>query len=148
MRQAQIYPEMSRLPWLDWNIRQAIDCLQGEHYDKGLAANGALDMLEQDLPYVALQKIKQAMIYLEAAEEANPGWDLTEIKGLLTLAAKSICVQMINEAVAVAIKANDLAKLDAAHILVTTGDTCLAAHDYVGAIGAYQDAAQMVMNIK
>ena len=39
-----------------------------------------------------MEKIKQALADLQAAEAANPGLDLTYDKGLLALAAKSVAV--------------------------------------------------------
>ena len=89
-----------------------IDKLQGEQ--DGDDSNSALDKLEQGNLNVALQKIKQALEYLEAAEASNPSLDLTYDKGLLALAGKSVVVGAIAEAEAVAFKPNDLLKIQEA----------------------------------
>ena len=128
------------------NIQAAIDKLQGEQ--GGNASNGALDKLEQGNPNAALEKIKQALAYLEAAEAADPSLDLTYDKGLLGLAAKSVTVGAIAEAEAVAFKPNDLLKIQQAKDLVAQGDALLAAHNYVGAVDKYQQAMRKVQNIR
>jgi len=130
----------------DPNIQAAIDKLQGEQ--GGDASNGALDKLEQGNPNAALQKIKQALGYLEAAEAADPSLDLTYDKGLLALAGKSVAVGAIEEAEAVAFKPNDLLKIQQAKDLVAQGDALLAAHDYVGAVDKDQQAVRKVQNIR
>jgi PKD repeat protein len=127
-------------------IQAAIDKLQGEQ--DGRASNGALDKLEQGNPNAALEKIKQALGYLEAAEAADPSLDLTYDKGLLALAGKSVAVGAIEEAEAVAFKPNDLLKIQQAKDLVAQGDALLAAHDYVGAVDKDQQAVRKVQNIR
>ena len=94
-----------------------------------------------------MEKIKQALKYLEAAEAANPNLDLTYDKGLLALAAKSVSVGAIAEAEAVAFKPNDLLKIQQAKNLVAQGDALLAAYDYVSAVDQYQQAVREVQNI-
>jgi hypothetical protein len=130
----------------DPKIQAAIDKLQGEQ--DGHASNGALDKLEQGNPNAALEKIKQALGYLEAAEAADPSLDLTYDKGLLALAGKSVAVGAIEEAEAVAFKANDLLKIQQAKDLVAQGDALLAAHDYVGAVDKDQQAVRKVETIR
>jgi hypothetical protein len=129
----------------DPNIQAAIDKLQGEN--DGAASNGALDKLEQGNPNAALEKIKQAIGYLEAAEAADPSLDLTYDKGLLALAGKSVAVGAIAEAEAVAFKPNDLLKIQQAKGLVAEGDAMLAVPDYIGAVDKYQEAVRKVQNI-
>jgi hypothetical protein len=129
----------------DPNIQAAIDKLQGEQ--DGDASNGAFDMLEQGNPNAALEKIKQALGYLEAAEAADPGLDLKYDKGLLGLAAKSVAVGAIAETEAVAFRPNDLWKIQQAKDLVAEGDTLLAAQDYVGAVDKYQQGVREVQGI-
>ena len=128
------------------NIQAAIDKLQGEQ--DGDASNGALDKLEQGNPNAALEKIKQALGYLEAAEAADPSLDLTYDKGLLALAGKSVAVGAIAEAEAVAFKPNDLLKIQQAKDLVAQGDSLLAAHNYVGSVDKDQQAVRKVQNIR
>lgn len=126
----------------DPDIQAAIDKLQGEQ--DGKASNGALDMLEKGNLNAALEKIKQALEYLEAAEAADPSLDLTYDKGLLGLAAKSVVVNAITEAEEMAFKPNDLLKIQQAKDLVAQGDALLASHDYVGAVDKYQQAVREV----
>ena len=128
------------------DIQAAIDKLQGEQ--GGDASNGAIDKLEQGNPNAALEKIKQALGYLEAAEAADPSLDLTYDKGLLALAGKSVAVGAIEEAEAVAVKPNDLLKIQQAKDLVAQADALLAAHDYVGAVDKDQQAVREVQNIR
>lgn len=129
----------------DPNIQAAIDKLQGEQ--DGNASNGALDMLEKGDLNAALVKIKHALRYLEAAEAADPSLDLTDDKGLLALAAKSVAVEAIAEAEAVAFQPDDLQKIQQAKDLVAEGNTLLAAQDYVGAVDKYQRAVRKVQDI-
>jgi tetratricopeptide (TPR) repeat protein len=127
------------------HIKKAIEKLQGEH--EGDAKNGAIDKLEKGDLNAALEKIKQALLYLEAAEATDPGLDLTYYKGLLALAAKSVAVIAIAEAEAVVFKPNDLLKIQQAKNLAAQGDALLAAHNYVGAVDRYQQAVREVQNI-
>jgi PKD repeat protein len=129
----------------DPNIQAAIDKLQGEQDSE--ASNGALDMLEQGNLNAALEKIKQALEYMEAAEAANPSLDLTYDKGLLSLAGKSVAVGAIAEAASVAYKTNDLLKIQEATSLVAEGDALLAALDYLGGVDMYQEAVREVQGI-
>lgn len=126
----------------DPNIQAAIDKLQGNL--DGNAFNGALDMLETGNLNAALEKIKQALGYLEAAETADTSLDLMYDKGLLALAGKSITVGAIAEKAAVAFKSNELEKIQRATYLVTQGDALLAVQNYVGAMGEYQRAVREV----
>jgi len=127
------------------NVQAAIDKLQGEQ--DGEASNGALDKLEKGNLNAALQKIKQALEYLEAAEASNPSLDLTYDKGLLALAGKSVVVGAIAEAEAAAFKPNHLLKIQQAKSEVAQGDALLAALNYVGAVDMYQQAVREVQNI-
>jgi hypothetical protein len=55
----------------------------------GKAQNGALDLLERVTLNTALDKIKQAIEGVAAADAADPSLDLTHVKVLLALAGKS-----------------------------------------------------------
>lgn len=129
----------------DPNIKAAIGRLQGEK--DSIAANGGLDMLNLNQLLTTLEMIKQAIKYLDAAEAANPGLDLSIEKGLLTLAAKSITVGEINEAAAIATKANQLKKIEASKLLVILGDQALAAGEHLTAVGKYQEALRGILGI-
>jgi len=129
----------------DPNIKAAIGRLQGEK--DSIAANGGLDMLNLNQLLTTLEMIKQAIKYLDAAEAANPGMDLSIEKGLLTLAAKSITVGEINEAAAIATKAKQLKKIEASKLLVISGDQALAAGEHLIAVGKYQEALRGILGI-
>jgi PKD repeat protein len=130
----------------DKNIQAALDKLQGGQ--GGDASNGALDKLEQGNLNAALEKIVQALQYLEAAEAADPGLDLTFDKGLLALAGKSVAVGAVAKAEAVAFGQNELLKILQAKGLVAQGDALLGAQQSAGAVSRYQQAVRLVTNIK
>ncbi len=129
----------------DPDIQAAIDKLRGNK--GGAAANGAFDLLEKGNLNAALEKIKQALAYLEAAEAADPGLDLTFEKGLLTLAAKSVAVGAIGDAEALADRPNEQKSVQEAKNLVALGDGMLATSDYIGAVGIYQEAVREVRGV-
>jgi hypothetical protein len=127
------------------DIQAALDRMQGEN--GGAASNGALDMLEQGNLNAALEMIKQALEYMEAAEAADPNLDLIYDKGLLSLAAKSVTVGVIVDATAVADSQNKLLKIQESTALVAEGDVLLAIPNYVGAVDKYQEAVRKVQGI-
>ncbi|MDH4136494.1 MAG: hypothetical protein OEW09_07255, partial [Anaerolineae bacterium] len=129
----------------DPNVAAAIAKLEGQA--GGEAQNGAIDLLEKGNLNAALEKIKHAMQYLEAAEAANPALDVGYTKGLLALTAKSIAVDTIAQAEAVATKPNELRKIQQARDLVAQGDMLLVALDHVGAVDKYQQAVREVQGI-
>ncbi len=128
------------------DIQTAIDWLQGEQ--DGLAENGARDMLDRDDPFAAILMLKSAMLCLEAAEVSDPLLDLSAIKGLIALSAKSLAVGVIAEAEAMAAKDNELKKINLAKILVHDGDQALMAElKYIDALDAYLEAVRAVIGI-
>jgi len=129
----------------DPNIKAAIGRLQGEK--DSIAANGGLDMLNLNQQLTTLEMIKQAIKYLDAAEAATPGLDLSIEKGLLALAAKSITVGEINEAAAIATKTKQLNKINASKLLVTSGDQALDSGEHLIAVGKYQEALRGILGI-
>lgn len=129
----------------DPNIKAAIGRLQGEK--DSIAANGGFDMLSLNQLLTTLEMIKQAIKYLDEAEAANPGLDLTIEKGLLTLAAKSITVGAVNDAQALATKANQLKKIQNSQSLVAVGDQALSAGQHIVAVGKYQEALRGILGI-
>jgi hypothetical protein len=136
------------LPASDPDVAAAINKLWGNN--GGLDANGALDMLEKDNLVAALQKIGQALQYLEEAEAADPVLDLTHEKGLLALAAKSAAVIAVREAEAVASRPKDVLKCQTATELIAQGDGLRLApgFDFVGAVGKYLEAVRQVQGIR
>jgi cellobiose-specific phosphotransferase system component IIA len=130
---------MSTLPE-NANISQALDKLTGEN--AGDAENGALDQLAKDNLNAAMEQIKQAMQELEAAEARDASLDLTTLKRLLALTAKSIAVDALDRAEAVTRNQAHDRKIQNAANQITEGDSLLAARDFVGAVDSYQDAVR------
>lgn len=126
-------------------IKAAIGRLAGEN--ESIAANGGLDMLDQNELLVALQMIKQALVYLDEAEAADPALDLTYVKGLLALAAKSITVGAIADSEAVATKDKEFKKIAQAKANVVSGDQLLATGHHAEAVGLYQEAVRAILGI-
>lgn len=88
------------------------------------------------------------MLCLEAAEASDPLLDLSAIKGLIALSAKSLAVGVIAEAEAMAAKDNELKKINLAKILVHDGDQALMAElKYIDALDAYLEAVRAVVGI-
>jgi hypothetical protein len=129
----------------DPNIKAAISKLRGIRVCD--PSNCAFDNVRRRDPSAALRKIRQALLYLEKAEAADPSLDLTYDKGLLGLAAKSVAVGYIEEAEAKAFMAYDLRNIQVAKGLVAQGDALLAVHGHVGAALKYQLAVRNVQDI-
>ena len=126
-------------------INDALAQLIGE--DGGDAANGALDELAKGNLNAALVKMWLAMQSLEAAEASSDSLELTALKSLLALTAKSATITAIVEVESLAVRRNDLRKIADAYDLVAEGDGLLAAQEYVDAVDAYREAAQEVQGI-
>jgi hypothetical protein len=126
------------------SIAEAIDRLRGD--DGGADDNGALDELAKGNANAALRKIAQALEYLEAAEAQDSALDLTSAKSFLTLVAKSVAVELVAEAEALA-KPKQQAKIVQAKLLIARGDGLLASGDYVEAAQSYQEAVRKVQSI-
>ncbi len=123
-------------------IQDAVDKLNGQK--GGQARNGAIDLLNKRNLNATLEKIKQALQCLEAAEAADATLDLTYCKGLLTLIAKSVAVEAVAQAEAAISKPNDTEKVELAMQLLVQGDGSLTALDHVGAVAFYQKAVRAI----
>ncbi len=134
-------------PGVAVTVQDAIDKLVGNKRGKG--SNGALDMLAKGNLVAAVEKIQQAVQALEAAEAADPegDLDLSAQKAMLAMTAKSVAVEAISGAEAVADKRNEKREVEAAWGLVAAGDGLLAGGDYVGAVGQYRGAVQAVQGV-
>jgi len=91
-----------------------------------------------------LTRIKQSISYLEDAEAADAGVDMTAAKVQLVLTANSIVRTAIDDAYLVADKPSMLKKIAAAEILLTDGNADLSAGDYLAALDDYIDAVRKV----
>lgn len=113
----------------------------------GSAANGALVLLERGNRNAALEMLEQTLIDLERAE-ANGAGDLSAVKSLLALIAKSVALDSIERAEAIAVRPPAQRKVDQARDLVLAGDQALAALDPVRAVDAYQQAVRQVEELR
>ncbi|MCB1806531.1 MAG: phosphatidylinositol-specific phospholipase C [Candidatus Competibacteraceae bacterium] len=126
-------------------INSALNQLIGNN---GRAANnGALDKLMQGRLNAAITKMGLALLQLIVAERVDASLDLSAMKAQLVLTAKSIGMDAIAEAVAIASKPNEHRKIAAAEALMSTGDTHLAHSRYVSALTNYNLAVLRVANI-
>jgi hypothetical protein len=109
--------------------------------------NGALHLWGRSSPNAVLQKIKQALRHMEAAEASDSTLDLTCAKGLTALTAKAMVVEAIEQTEEIAEKPNEYRKIDQAKDLVEKGDALLSDGDYIGAATQYQKAIRKLQSI-
>jgi hypothetical protein len=121
------------------DLASALGRLEGEA--DGTAENGAIDLLDKGNLNAALGMIARALDDLAAAEVADPALDLTTAKSLLALAAKSVAVKAIANALAA--NANP-EKIDGALDHVAEGDDSLVSANHAGAVRSYQKAVREV----
>jgi PKD repeat protein len=126
-------------------INSALERLEGAN--GGQANNGALDHLQNGNWNAALQKIKQSLQDLEAAEVADPSLDLTAAKRLLAWTAQSVAVDIIAQAEAAANTPAEQQQVNQAKGLLAEGESLLAADDYLGAVTKFQDALQKAQGV-
>ena len=126
-------------------IVSALDSLIGNN--GGRANNGALDKLEQDALVPALLRFSWAIESLSEAEAADAGLDLTVTKSFLALAAKSVAVGAVNEALALATSNGDLRKIEQAEANLAEADQLLQSLDFAGAIDKQIEAVQLLQGI-
>jgi hypothetical protein len=122
-------------------LGDAVDLLVGNNGGNG--NNGAVDKLEQGNRNAALVKLKKVIDTLEDAEAADPGLDLTTLKGLIALSAKSVALDAIAEADAATSGPAADAVLQEASDRIDGGDDRVAVGDYTGAIDEYRKAVQL-----
>lgn len=130
----------------DPNIAAAIAELEGGA--GGADQNGAIDLLEKGNLNAALEKVQHAVQYLLLAEAADPTLDLRYVRDLLALAAKSVAIDAVIQAGALATRSNELRKTEAARVLVVEGDALLVALDHVAAVDTHQQAVREVLGIR
>jgi hypothetical protein len=121
-------------------INRAIGNLRGQA--GGKASNGASDMLAKGNSNAALEKIAHALRDLNGAGAIVTNPNLTQIKLLLALTAKSVAVEAITKAEAAATRPNSTQKIREAKALVAAGDSLLAGGSHWAAAGKYQEAAR------
>jgi hypothetical protein len=71
-------------------------------------------------------KIRKAIQQMEAAEAADPELDLSEAKTAMALTAKSVAVEVVEEAQAAAGTPEEQEKVDQANDLLDEGDALLS----------------------
>ena len=126
-------------------IEDALVNLEGSNNGQG--NNGALDKLEGGQWNAALVKIKKAIEDLEDAEAADPTLDLSEVKELLALIAKSVALDVIEQAQAAASSPADWQKIDQALALMAEGEALLETGDYLGAVDKFRDALGKALSV-
>lgn len=109
--------------------------------------NGALDHLERNNLKPTLIKIRQAILYLEDAEAADAGVNMTAVKAQLALTANSIVRSAIDDAIAAAGNPGAFKKIAAAEALLGEGNEDLSAGDYLAAMDDYIEAIGKVENL-
>jgi hypothetical protein len=123
-------------------LTQTLNKLRGDN--EGSAENGALDLLAKGNLNAALGKFLHAQQYLAQVNTI----DVSRIQGLLALTAKALAVEAIARAEAITVKPAQKRKIQQAKQAVLQGDTLLAAKNYSGATGKYQEAIRTVQGIK
>lgn len=119
-------------------IGDALEALEGQN--DGTANNRAVDHLESGNLNAALVKIRKAIQQMEAAEAADPELDLSEAKTALALTAKSVAVEVVEEAEAAAGTPEEQEKVDQAKDLLDEGD-------FLGAVAKHQDALRKAQSV-
>jgi hypothetical protein len=120
-------------------IENALVDLEGAN--DGLSKSGALDKIVGGQWNAALVKIEKAIQDLEAAEALDPTLDLSDLKEYLVLTAKSVTIEIIQTAEADGVP---LAVIDQAYDLVSMGQALLDVGDYLGAVGKFREALQVL----
>jgi hypothetical protein len=117
-------------------MRKALAELEGNaHYKE---PSGVRELLQGGAVSAALEKIRQALSYLDLAESLAAGLDLAAPKKLLAMTAKSAAAVEIDQADPNPIVFAEVEKL------MSDGDSLLVAGDYSGAVGKYHKASIMV----
>ncbi|HKS29430.1 MAG TPA: PKD domain-containing protein [Pyrinomonadaceae bacterium] len=136
-------------------LADALAALQGNN--GGVASNGALDKLAKGNDNAALVKLEQSIQQLETAQAADPSLNsgaltftlsvicaqptnLTRIKSLLTLTAKSVAVQAVARAEASARNNGQRQQVAAAKASLSQGQSLLNQLDYTSAIEKFREA--------
>jgi hypothetical protein len=126
-------------PELDPAVTAAVEnaLVDLEGANDGLGNGGALDKIDGGQWNAALVKIERAIQDLEEAENADPTLDLSEIKEVLALTAKSVALEVISQA-------GELANVEGAYALISEGQILLDGGNYLGAVSKFQDAIHVL----
>ena len=130
-------PELE--PEISASIENALVELEGAN--DGLSSSGALDKIVGGQWNSALVKIEKAIQDLEAAEALDPALDLSDLKELLVLAAKSVAIEIIETAES---DGSSPVVIEQAYALVSAGQVLLDSGDYLGAVGKFLDALHVL----
>ncbi len=126
------------------SLNKAVANLSGAN--GGLADNGALAQLSKSNRDPALGAIERTIQYLEQYE-AITGTDLSGTKSLLSLTAKSITIESVQMAEAVATAPTEQRKITDARGLLAEGDRRLAERAYVDSVDTYQRAVVTILGL-
>jgi hypothetical protein len=134
------------VPGLDPGVAAALEdtIVELEGANDGASNSGAIDKIDGEQWNAALVKIAKAIQDLEGAEDSDPNLDFSEIKEELALIAKSVAVDVIELAEAVASTPDDLAAIQLAYGLIAQGQTLLDSGDCLGAVDKFQEAVQVL----
>lgn len=106
----------------------------------GKAQNGAFSLLETEQWGAGVAKVEAALHSLSAAQAADLNVDLRFTQSILAWVAKSVAVDIIGQAEAVAVSKGELKAIEQAKALVTEGDSWLADEMYAAAVDSHQKA--------
>jgi PKD repeat protein len=142
---AQSLQDLASTPGLSPAAQHALDkaLAQLAGSNGGGASNGAITLLDDGDRNAALGAIIRAVRDIQQYE-AVTGKDLSDIKSLLTLAAKSVAVGAVQQADADASNNSRHDAVASARALISEGDSLLAAQSYVESVGTYQEAVRAV----
>ncbi len=139
---SRMVSDLSRLtstkPAAKTALNAAVADLQGNN--GGKAHDGALDKLAQGARPATLVKLEQAIGHLEAAEKSDPALQLTKYKSLLALTAKSIVVDSVARAEAVASNAGQRKQVASAKSLLASGQLLLDRRAFTAAVKEFRGA--------
>ena len=129
-------------PDLDPEVADALDdaIVELEGANDGASSSGAIDKIDGGQWNAALVKIAKAIQDLEAVEDSDPTLDFSATKETLALIAKSVALDVIELAEALASSPDDLAVIQQAYELIAQGQALLDSGDYLGAVDKFKEA--------
>lgn len=113
------------------SIQAAIDAM---------GPDGAIGRLREGKLKGSAKDLEDALADLKSAETQDSALDLLITKTQLTLSLKSMTENAIDRAADLAVRANDVAKVEAARAARDLGDSRLQLGDFAGSLDAYKDA--------
>ena len=106
----------------------------------GSSNNGAFTLLASKQYGAAVEKMEQAIACLNSAAAADSDLDLGHVRLVLAWAGKSVALDVVARAEAVATSSGQVKAVREARRLIAEGDALLAAEGYAAATDKYQKA--------